>query len=106
MNVIFHLNETRRFDHCYANIINLMKEDEVDEIHLLINGEPVSLAVLGKEKRINDLVEKGIMVSVCQNALNANNIAKDDLVKNVNVVPTGVFELMKRQEQGYSYIKP
>jgi len=83
-----------------------MKEEEVDEIHLLINGEPVSLAVLGKEKRINDLVEKGIMVSVCQNALNANNIAKEDLVKNVNVVPTGVFELMKRQEQGYSYIKP
>ncbi|CAM3565958.1 DsrE family protein [Erysipelothrix urinaevulpis] len=106
MNVIFHLNELRRFDHCYANVKNLLKEDEVNEIHILMNGEPVTLAIVDQEPRIVELIELGIVVSVCQNALNANDILTSELEDTVNVVPTGVFELMKRQEQGYSYIKP
>lgn len=105
MNVIFHLNQYERMNHCYANVKNLLKE-QVGEIHVLINGEPVSLAVKGEEARLSELIELGVTVSLCNNALKANDIDKKDLIKGVNIVNAGVLELMEKQEAGFSYIKP
>ena len=105
MNVIFHLNQFERMDHCYANVKNLLKET-VGEIHILINGEPVSLAVSGQENRLEELIDLGVTISLCNNALKANNIDKEHLISGVNIVSAGVLELMEKQEAGFSYIKP
>lgn len=105
MNVVFHLNELKRFDHCYSNVINLLKEDEVEEIRVLMNGDSVKLAVEGNDARVSQLLDAGVFISVCNNSLNKNKINVSELIDGVEVVRTGVFELMKRQEQGYSYIK-
>lgn len=105
MLVIFHLNEMERSNHCYSNINNLLKESEVEEIRVLINGEPVKVTVKHFDQRLKDLVDSGVYITVCQNALDSNHINKEGLEDGVIVVPSGVFELMKRQEQEYSYIK-
>ena len=105
MKVVFHLNEIGRFSHCCSNVTNLLKESEVEEIRILMNGEPVNLAVKGNDQRIKELLNLGINITVCQNALKSNGIDRSELEDGIDVVPTGVFELMKRQEQGYSYIR-
>ena len=105
MNVVFHLNDLDRFKYCYSNVTNLLKEDEVEEIRVLMNGAPVKLTVRGAEDRVSELSDAGVFITVCQNALNSAGVDKKDLLEGVEVVRTGVFELMKRQEQGYSYIK-
>lgn len=41
MKVVFHLNEISKFNHSYSNINNLVKEFEVNELRVLMNGESV-----------------------------------------------------------------
>lgn len=105
MNVVFHLKEFERFDHCHSNVTNLLKEADVEEIRILINGEAVKLAIKNEDDRLQELLGLGIFITVCQNALKKHGIVNESLLDGIEIVPRGVFELMKRQEQGYSYIR-
>lgn len=106
MNVIFHLSESVRFDHCYANIINLIKlQSDVETIELLVNGEAITLLKHGNNDKISRLIPS-VNVVACNNAMIAHQISEEDLVEGVNVVPAGVYELVKKQNEGYAYIKP
>ncbi|HHY41379.1 MAG TPA: hypothetical protein GX514_00790, partial [Thermoanaerobacterales bacterium] len=40
------------------------------------------------------------------NALAAHGIQKENIIEFVDVVPAGVLELVKKQNEGYAYIKP
>lgn len=109
MNVIFHVNESERFNHCFSNVSNLLKGralEEVDDIRILMNGPSVELTQKNVEEKIEELLNSNINISVCQNSLNKLKIDSNELCEGIEIVPAGVFELMKRQEQGYSYIKP
>ena len=106
MKVIFHLNDVTRFKDCYSNVKNLLKEpEEIEEIRILINADNVRLVIKNEDSQVKELLDAGVFISVCQNSLNSNNIDKTELEDGIEFVRTGVFELMKRQEQGYSYIK-
>ncbi|MEG0328570.1 MAG: DsrE family protein [Erysipelothrix sp.] len=106
MNVIFHLSESVRFDHCYANIINLIKlQSDVEAIELLVNGEAINLLRHGNNDRISKLIPS-VNVVACNNAMVAHHISGEDLVEGVKVVPAGVYELIKKQNEGFAYIKP
>jgi intracellular sulfur oxidation DsrE/DsrF family protein len=38
--------------------------------------------------------------------MKAQKLGRDDMHKNIEYVPAGVVLLMRRQQQGYSYIRP
>lgn len=105
MNVIFHLNQLERFDHCYANIKNLRTES-IGIVELLINGDAIQLLIRDDVSKITDLLNHGTKISACANSLRAHGIDSSILPQGVVVVPTGVFELIKKQNEGFSYIKP
>lgn len=105
MNVIFHLNQLERFDHCYANIKNLRTES-IGIVELLINGDAIQLLIRDDVSKITDLLNHGTKISVCANSLRAHGIDSSILPQGVVIVPTGVFELIKKQNEGFSYIKP
>ncbi|MDV3429468.1 MAG: DsrE family protein [Bacillota bacterium] len=44
--------------------------------------------------------------SVCGNAMKAYGITKDLLLKEAKIVPSGIGQIVKRQAEGYLYIKP
>ena len=58
------------------------------------------------EQQINELLENGVVIAACQNALNAQKIIKEDLIDQITIVPAGVVELVIRQNEGFAYIKP
>ncbi|MNE94913.1 DsrE/DsrF-like family protein [compost metagenome] len=47
-----------------------------------------------------------VLFVACNNALKANFISKEALPSFVTIVPAGVLELVNKQHEGYSYIKP
>ncbi|MGO1336971.1 MAG: DsrE family protein [Leuconostoc fallax] len=110
MNVIFHIDETNRWQTALANIKNFSEwqKQHADKgtIELLINGEAVEQAVTGDAINLEQLVNNGIDVAVCQNAMRQRQITHADLQQGVRIVPAGVVELAMKQTEGFSYIKP
>lgn len=103
LKVIFHLNDEERLTTAYNNIMNTIKENDKIQIELLINGSAASLVV--SNEQIIKLVEI-INVTVCNNSLNSLDIGLHQIISKVNVVPSGVVELIIKQADSFAYIKP
>lgn len=56
--------------------------------------------------RIEDAVAAGVKVVACENTMKAQKLSRDDMNRKVDYVAAGVVELMRRQQQGYAYIRP
>jgi hypothetical protein len=56
--------------------------------------------------RIEEAVAAGVKVVACENTMRNLKISRDDMHKNIEYVPAGVVQLMRRQQQGYAYIRP
>ncbi|MDD3920994.1 MAG: DsrE family protein [Eubacteriales bacterium] len=113
MNVVFHVDETRKWPLTLHNARNLLDAlgDEPGAIEIVANAEAVNgyMANQGGSNLLEPmraLSRAGVVFAACQNALRAYTIGADALPDFVMVVPAGVLELAKRQQQGYAYIKP
>ncbi|MCG7858950.1 DsrE family protein, partial [Flavihumibacter sediminis] len=58
------------------------------------------------EEDLKALIEKGVIVSQCNNTLKERKINRDQLYNFIAIVPSGNGELIIRQAEGWSVIKP
>lgn len=56
--------------------------------------------------KLEEAVQKGLEIFVCQNALKANGIKPESLYPQCSVVEAGIVTLVELQQKGYAYIKP
>lgn len=49
--------------------------------------------------------KKGVVMAVCNNALKNRNIKPERVIPEATIVPVAILELVKKQEEGWSYIK-
>jgi uncharacterized protein len=56
--------------------------------------------------RIAELREKGVRFLLCNNSLTNLGLKQDELIEGCEVVPTGIVELIRLQQEGFAYIKP
>lgn len=112
--VIYHVNEMGKWNTTAGNLDHMLENYHSNgveyQIEVLANGEAVRGYV--KSEAV-DLVEKmeqlagaGVLFAACNNALNSQKIAREELPSFVTVVPAGVVELVDRQAEGYAYLKP
>ena len=57
-------------------------------------------------QRIADALKGGVKVVACENTMKAQKLVHADMLPAVGYVPAGVVELMKKQQEGYAYIRP
>ena len=51
------------------------------------------------------LHKRGVVMAVCNNALKVRNINTNRVIPEAMIVPVAILELVKKQEEGSSYIK-
>lgn len=51
------------------------------------------------------LHKRGVVMAVCNNALKMRNINTNRVIPEAVIVPVAILELVKKQEEGSSYIK-
>ncbi|MDA8326125.1 MAG: DsrE family protein [Nitrospiraceae bacterium] len=115
LKVLFHVNDVDRWDAAFGNITNLINdvgEDAVD-VAVLANGPSVAVyADAEKVETMRGLSEKGAKFLVCRNSLKrmcsegAVCISEENLPSFASVVPAGITEIIKKQHEGYAYVKP
>jgi uncharacterized protein len=113
--VIFHINESEKWSTVLANVNNLIKDLGKDDVivEIVANGYAVMDYVFDINNKYNEIIDKMLSTSklevqfiACRNSLVGNKIDEKLLPSFVKVVPAGVTELIKKQSEGYAYIKP
>jgi intracellular sulfur oxidation DsrE/DsrF family protein len=56
--------------------------------------------------KIADALASGVSVIACENTMKNQKLTRDDMLPKIGYVPAGVVQLMKRQQQGWAYIRP
>ncbi len=56
--------------------------------------------------RIIEAAKSGIQVVACENTMTAQKLTKADMNTSISYVPAGAVEIMKRQGEGWAYIRP
>lgn len=56
--------------------------------------------------RIEDAGKDGVRVVACENTMKNQKLVKDDMLRGIAYAPAGVVQIMERQKQGWSYIRP
>ena len=90
-----------------ANIENDLGKENV-EIEVVAYGPGIGMLKLDSPvaTRIRNAVESNVKVVACQNTMQAQHLEKQDMLSDVSYVPSGAIELIKKQEDGFAYLKP
>lgn len=91
------------------NVENVKKElGPKTEIRVVLHGGGIHLIeskTAFQVDRINQLIAGGVQFVGCENTMKRKNIQKSQLLPNVGTVPAGLAELVRKQSQGWSYLK-
>ncbi len=112
-NAIFQLdtNDPKIIRKTIRNINNALNDERLKgklqiELIAFSGGTDAYLKGSEYENDLKDLVEKGVIVAQCNNTLKERKITRDQLFNFIAVVPSGTGELIIRQSQGWSVVKP
>ena len=75
---------------------------------MVVHGKAIDFLVKDKTVFANDiqlLASQGIKFNACQNTMRKHNITADMLLNVAGTVPSGVVEVVTKQEEGWSYLK-
>ncbi|MGB7501148.1 MAG: DsrE family protein [Azonexus sp.] len=56
--------------------------------------------------RIDDTLATGANVSMCENTMKGQKLTKDDMHPRIGYVKAGVIEIIEKQKQGWTVIRP
>ena len=91
------------------NMINLKEGvgSEGVEIELVAYGPGIDMLKADSpvKHRIADALKSGVQVNACQNTMNGMKLTPADMLPEIGYVPSGVVEVMKKQQQGWAYIR-
>ncbi|MCG6861689.1 MAG: DsrE family protein [Chromatiaceae bacterium] len=113
--VVFHLDETANASWALMLARSYLDDSPKAKIVFVAYGPGIDFLLTDAEDkrgnpydhRVRALVERGVEFRVCAATLGARNIAKDNLLETVSVVPSGISEIARLQlKEGYAYLKP
>lgn len=110
--VVFELNAPAPsgWDQIFHNMDNIVKVFGAEgvQVEAVFFGRGLSMLLKKNtdyEQRLKEAFDKGIVLAACQNSMRAMRVTTEDLFPFAAQVDSGVAELVRKQEAGWSYIK-
>jgi intracellular sulfur oxidation DsrE/DsrF family protein len=90
-----------------ANVQADLGADTV-EMEIVVYGPAIGMLKAGSPvaARVASAMKSGVKVLACENTMTNQKLAQADMLPELGYVPAGVTHLMKRQQQGWAYIRP
>lgn len=109
--VLFHVSDNEVWPKALTNIVNFLKDVDQAEVEVVANAAGVKAYFETETKQelleqMGKLAQQGILFTACRNALKAHALEEVKLPVFVQGVPGGITELVKKQAEGFIYIKP
>ena len=116
MNVIFHIDEEKRWPLVQGNVTHMLAYCEQLQqdfhIEIVVNGRAVRQLKEEAAEQLEykavfcDFIKRGVIIAACRNAMKGQRMEEQELLNGVTTVASGVVELAVKQQAEYSYIKP
>lgn len=56
--------------------------------------------------RVDEALTAGVKIVACENTMRGQKLTQPDMLPAIGYVNAGVVEIMQRQQQGWSYLRP
>jgi hypothetical protein len=103
-------NDAQKWNLALNNARNVQDDLGADAVELEIVVYGPGIGMLKSDspvaKRVAQALKSGVKVVACENTMKAQKLAYPDMLPDIGYVAAGVVELMKKQQQGYAYIRP
>lgn len=109
--VVVQMNtaDTAAWSATIGNIRNLQKIWPNNlQVELVVHGKALDFLVKDKTHLAADIIamsKEGVVFAACENSMRKHHIDKSQLLTQAMTVPSGVGELVLKQEDGWSYLK-
>lgn len=110
--VVFQVsdNDPQKWNLTLNNVKNLQADMGAKnvEIEVVAYGPGINFLKMDSAagERVREALSHGVAVAACENTMQNQKLSKDDMLPGISYVPAGVTELVKRQQQGWAYIRP
>ncbi|MEG6523808.1 DsrE family protein [Desulfotomaculum sp. 1211_IL3151] len=111
--VLFHVSDNEIWPGVLANITNFLKDvgPQEAEVEVVVNSAAVNTFYQTEEKkeilaRMAELNDVGVVFKACRNSLRSFDLDEGQRPNFVEVIPAGITELVKKQADGFGYIRP
>jgi len=102
--------ETMKWNLALNNAHNIQKElgaGNVD-IEIVAYGPGIGMLKLDSPvaNGVGEATAAGMKIVACENTMRGQQLSHSDMLSGIGYVSAGVVEIMQRQQQGWSYIRP
>jgi intracellular sulfur oxidation DsrE/DsrF family protein len=103
--------DPKKWNLALNNVRNVLDDyggSEAVELEVVVYGPGIGM-LKGDSSvgaRVAEAVKSGVKVVACENTMKAQKLVYADMLPTIGYVPAGVVELMKKQQQGWAYIRP
>lgn len=112
VQIVFHVDEPEKWEMVLGNLRNTVRAVDMASSHVEVvaNSGAVRQYLTDTPEpaaaEMRRLADAGVRFTACRNALAGLGIHSEQLLPFVEVVPSAVLELARRQSEGYAYIRP
>jgi len=95
-----------RVDMSLASIRNLVAATGA-EVETVFHQDAVEALVKDSphEGEVRELIRRGVKIAACSIALKTFGISAERLINGVEVMDSGVAEIVRKQEEGWTYLR-
>jgi intracellular sulfur oxidation DsrE/DsrF family protein len=110
--VVFQMsdNEPQKWYLTLSNAKNVQQELGIKnvQIEVVVYGPGLDMVLLETEiaEKIDEAASRGVKIVACENTMIGRKLTRADMYPSISYVKAGVVELMKRQREGWAYIRP
>lgn len=103
-------NDPAKWNLALNNARNLQEDLGAANLDIEVVAYGPGLAMLRDDSTVADrlaqALDKNVTLLACENTMRNQKVARSDIYAGVKFVNAGVVHLMKRQREGWSYIRP
>lgn len=110
--VVFQVsdNEPQKWYLTLSNAKNVQQELGIKnvQVEVVVYGLGLDMVRLETEmaEKIDEAISRGVKIVACENTMIGRKLTHADMYPSIDYVKAGVVELMKRQREGWAYIRP
>lgn len=109
-DIVIGVSDKDKVEAALSNAQNLQREFGAACANIEIVNFSAAVTLLGpmspKATLIKEALQNGVKLVACQNSMNKFKMTEDDLFPGITTVPSGVAEIVRRQKEGWVYLRP
>ena len=100
--------DSRKWHTVLANINNVQEELGKVEVAVVVIGPALGMlkADALTANKVQDAMSAGVRFVACGNSMKAQKLEKDDMIDKIDYARAGYVEIMRLQQQGWTYLRP